>query len=755
MSTTNRDNVYDKVIAMVNASLTAVFSKASATHGNVDVESAIAQSKELLEKFRNRTNDEIQELKALADWNTFTIAFYGETNAGKSTLIETLRILLGDSDKIATQQEFKRLASDPRLDPKNLEALDLAVQQLKEQLTEYEGRANLLAQKLHLEVREQQVRVTALNAAITEKRKNFGLWQKLVFRFRRLDEEKALPEQEVKLTLLQADNKTKADAADAELRKVQAALEERRRERAETHRVFTQLTPLQDGAIIGNGRSDFTLQSRAYRFAAGDQHFQLIDVPGIEGDEKQVMGAIEDAVKKAHAVFYVTRAATPPGSGSEGQEGTIHKIKRQLGKQTEVWAIYNKSATHPQILQAETLINSNDSAGLEEMDRSLSATLGTETYQGYICLSAMPAFLASASCLLPHNPHWKSRDKFLAAISPTEILERSGLHAFVRFIRRDICQNFQKKIQAANLKKIRSCVREGVSHLENARNHFAMAAKKLEKQQASASSQIDALVASTGKKLKSECQGHLGDKKTVMRNDIYGFIGGNKSNDEFKLRLTADIEELKTTIGRDLEIRFSTVYDEFKGKAKAIVSKNQKNVDEILQYTIDDPFSSLKLSFDVDFKLNNGINMVGIMSALGGATALIWGTFLASNPVGWTTAAVLGAVGLVFTFYKAVRSYFSSDYKKEQQRKAVDENLNAVFRKLSDMLGGNLDSASAKIQEALAETKNQMRIPYEQCLNTQVALDGIAANMRSLHDKLQPKAPPTAPIFDRSAAIAA
>ncbi|HAS21567.1 MAG TPA: hypothetical protein DCR51_00090, partial [Idiomarina loihiensis] len=40
-------------------------------------------------------------------WDTFTIAFYGETGAGKSTLIETLRILLDEPTKKATQKVFK------------------------------------------------------------------------------------------------------------------------------------------------------------------------------------------------------------------------------------------------------------------------------------------------------------------------------------------------------------------------------------------------------------------------------------------------------------------------------------------------------------------------------------------------------------------------------------------------------------------------------------------------------------------------
>ncbi|GAA6987250.1 hypothetical protein ID0090_03400 [Helicobacter pylori] len=44
---------------------------------------------------------------------------------------------------------------------------------------------------------------------------------------------------------------------------------------------------MQDGAAIGDGRSDFTQKTKSYTFKHGDQNFVLLDVPGIEGDEKK------------------------------------------------------------------------------------------------------------------------------------------------------------------------------------------------------------------------------------------------------------------------------------------------------------------------------------------------------------------------------------------------------------------------------------------------------------------------------------
>ena len=38
-------------------------------------------------------------LEENSEWEKFTVAFFGETNAGKSTIIESLRILLNEKER--------------------------------------------------------------------------------------------------------------------------------------------------------------------------------------------------------------------------------------------------------------------------------------------------------------------------------------------------------------------------------------------------------------------------------------------------------------------------------------------------------------------------------------------------------------------------------------------------------------------------------------------------------------------------------
>ncbi|GAA8648393.1 hypothetical protein HpHA215_10910 [Helicobacter pylori] len=122
------------------------------------------------------------------------------------------------------------------------------------------------------------------------------------------------------------------------------------------------LEKLQDGAIIGDGRSDFTLETKSYTLKHNNQSFVLLDVPGIEGDEKKVKQQISNATQKAHAIFYVTKTPVSPQKGEERKEGTIEKIQKQLDSQTEVYTLFNKPINSPSL--KDGLIDENEKKSL-------------------------------------------------------------------------------------------------------------------------------------------------------------------------------------------------------------------------------------------------------------------------------------------------------------------------------------------------------------------------------------------------------
>ncbi len=285
---------------------------------------------------------ELESLKNNEEWENFTIAFYGETNAGKSTLIECLRLFFKEQSKVVQQERFKRLYSNYQENYQNDE------------------------------------------------------------------------------------------------RKKQAILNE--------------LHSLQDGAIIGDGRSDFTLKTRSYPFQYNHQNFILLDMPGIEGDEKKVIDQISNATQKAHAIFYVTKTPNPPQKGEEGKRGTIEKIQKQLNSQTEVWTIFNKPINNPRAFK-DKLINESEKESLKILNKKMKNILGKH-YMGHQIVSAQIAFYGLSSALLPESDFYKNKQKFLEIFKEEEwLLYKSRFQQLGGFITETLLENSRKKIIESNCNK--------------------------------------------------------------------------------------------------------------------------------------------------------------------------------------------------------------------------------------------------------------------------------------------------------------
>ncbi len=52
-----------------------------------------------LDEMNERFKSEIEELEKNSEWNRFCISFFGETNAGKSTIIDALRIIYDEESR--------------------------------------------------------------------------------------------------------------------------------------------------------------------------------------------------------------------------------------------------------------------------------------------------------------------------------------------------------------------------------------------------------------------------------------------------------------------------------------------------------------------------------------------------------------------------------------------------------------------------------------------------------------------------------
>ncbi|MFP6214668.1 hypothetical protein ACLGE9_03020 [Helicobacter pylori] len=198
--------------------------------------------------------------------------------------------------------------------------------------------------------------------------------------------------------------------------------------------------------------SDFTTETKSYTLKHNNKTFTLLDVLGIEGDEKKLFSKFLTLYKKPMPIFYVTKKPTSPQKGEEKKEGTIEKIQKQLDSQTEVWTIFNKPINNPRAFK-DGLIDGSEKESLKILNKEMKNILGKH-YMGHQIVSAQMAFYGLSSALLPESDFYKNKQKFLDFFKTEELLlYKCRFQQLVEFITETLIENSRAKIIESNCNK--------------------------------------------------------------------------------------------------------------------------------------------------------------------------------------------------------------------------------------------------------------------------------------------------------------
>ncbi|MDU0661621.1 hypothetical protein [Pseudomonas aeruginosa] len=675
-------------------------------------------------------NQSIEELRRNAEWKTFTLAFYGETNAGKSTLIESLRILLKESGKLQQREQFRALQKQLGVSEGNLLELEQQIETLEGQLAQLNGELSATAERYDQQQVQLDQHAADLRQRIDTLKSSAGLIQRIVNLFRKLPEELDLQNAQKQASQLLTQR-------EAELLGLQQRRADTRQQSEETSSRYQtalidlqQLEAFEDGGIIGDGRSDFTRETHSYTFEVAGQPFMILDVPGIEGEEAKVSEQISKAVKRAHAVFYVTGKAAPPQTGDEGRPGTLEKIKAHLSDQTEVWALFNKRITNPLALQKPSLVSDDEQASLADLDSKMREQLG-ENYQRSLSLCALPAFLAAADCLTPRSGKAASRKKFLEALPPEQLLEKSGLKSFYRHLTQDLVKDYKSKIRRSNLNKVGVAIDNVCTVMDRLRrDQFLPLADDLRREATNANKQLDIALGTLKSNLISKGENAIGEFEANVRQKIYDQIDRNISNDDFKSSLRSIMESQQQVLQADLPEQFDSQLNQFQKQTAEIVERYQQHANDLLTSYESLRKARLAGDFTLNVNIDNGINVYGLLAGLAGGAVMIW------NPMGWVLMT-LGAITLLTGLAKSVWGFFDDDYKKGQQRKSAEENLDRACEEIRASLRQSLAEAVPTLEKTIGEIREMLQAPVRQAQQISNKLDSAHLHLKQLASNLK------------------
>jgi hypothetical protein len=683
-------------------------------------------------KIASELKKHIDALEKNAEWDTFSIAFYGETNAGKSTIIEMLRILLAEQSKVKDQQEFNMLQAEHHLTEQRIDQLRAAMVQSDQLCTELNTRQSDLNQKFEKQKNQLHGEIDTLQRFIAEKKQFASIWQKILNRFIKLGEEKQLTQLEI---IRQAQSTERGREVELLQHQQLDAHRQKTAQEQEYQHVETKMQHLAeyaDGAIIGNGSPDFTRVTKTYQFALAGQKFALLDVPGIEGEEDKVMADILSAVQTAHAVFYVTGKAAPPQKGEEGRKGTLEKIKAHLGAQTEVWTIFNKRVTNPLQLEKADLIGKDEQISLYDLDKKMRDQLG-DHYRRTISMSAQPAFLAVAGCLIPGSSNAINKAKFMSRFSVLEILEKSGVNLFRDLLRDHLMKDAKDKIIRSNCNKVNQVIREISAEVAISSKTFKQLGVELKKNVDPTQSQLDNAVEALKLRLESQSERAINDFSNVLRRKIYAEIDKDIGDDDFEHKFKRSIEAGQEALIQYLPVLVTQEVEKFQKEIAKIIERFKEFSSELLEAYGNMRINGLDGNFNLTMEMDNGINSVGLFTALAGALMIF-----VFPPEGLLLLAI-GVVPVIMSVVKSLYGFFDSDYKKSEQRKAVDDNLKTITDKMRESIKINLalmllQQLNPKIESVKAAIKASAHQPdetYAIMNKFEVELKKISKNMET------------------------
>ncbi|WP_313400998.1 DUF726 domain-containing protein [Stenotrophomonas sp.] len=784
----------------INSELILIMEALNNPSDDAALDKAQADALENIQQHQAALHALLVELEENAEWNTFTIAFYGETGAGKSTLIETLRIILQEPGKIASQQAFLKLRESHELNEERSLQLQKAIEQTATHADELMRQLNaslqlheqscVIAQQAldqsELHNAEQikeledafrqseqrhanvQAATTHLQVLVNEHKTTLSFWKKILGLFQKSPvvielaqaqsvllsaianrdhassalnsgREHANQQRQTFAQRLSEATSARNDASAVireqrfESEKKKLVLSQQREQIiSQNAELLTELEQLADGYIIGDGRPDFTRQTQRYELQLGGQPFSLLDVPGIEGKEGLVLGEIEQAVQKAHAVFYVTNQAAPPQTGedNEKRKGTLEKIKDHLGSQTEVWTIFNKKITNPKLaLTDRPLISSDEKTSLIALDDKMREHLG-EHYRSNVPLTALPAFLASTDHLLPDSQHARRRDKMLADFDSADVLRKSGLQDFMHLLESALLNDANAKITRANFNKARLALDQTTNAIERVHLSLADLSQKLDQEGSSAANQLGSSFLAFRQRLNACGETMIEKLSSTVRNETYALIDGDISDSHFENALKERIESGLGELGKNLPKSLREEAEIFQKDVRAIIHRFEDHANELTGiYT---QFDNTRLDGNFEFKIDidSGINFWGLAS---GFIGLALAPFTGGASL-WITG--ISVASLVASVGKAAWKFFSTDFKKSQQRKATDDNLRSACERLRDSLLTGLNETLPEMENIIHQIRQGLEAPAKHASAQAHTLDQSARKMKSLSLKI-------------------
>lgn len=430
--------------------------------------------------------------------------------------------------------------------------------------------------------------------------------------------------------------------------------------------------PGNDGLIVGDGSSDFTKDYHEYKLNMNGIPFTLIDVPGIEGNEKEFKDVIKEALHKAHLVFYVQ------GHNKKPDVATAQKIKNYLGQWVYVYSIQNVRggvSNYDEEEERETLLTDSVMKVDQLIQGEFRKILGN-VYKGNIVMQAQLALCAKGA--FSNRQDLKGyQDKlnryFGSAESSFKFSRFNEIEQFVK----ESSQSYPAMIEQANRQKLQYLKSRLWTNIQKIPTSELEAAKsELDRYLKS----VKSAISDSRRSVENRCSASLEKRLEELRSELCKDV----VIDELSKYAASDQRKCENNIKKD----FNSIFTE---ESNALHERLERLRMEMRFINIGDFNTSSDgihtnvSTYNAKDALSYGFgDFVGQTLSTGGtaATGAALGSFL--GPVGTIVGGVAGGI----------LGFFFGDSKSERRSKAKNEirkAINEAKTKVKNDLPANLE----------------------------------------------------------------
>ena len=495
-----------------------------------------------------------------------------------------------------------------------------------------------------------------------------------------------------------------------------------------------------DGKIVGTGQADYTQKATEYDLENKKKKFCLIDIPGIEGNEKKFKKIIQNALDKAHVIIYVA------GTDKKIEPETIKKIKQYLKNDTEVYFVCNvhcmPEANRTEGSYSQELKDVYKEAASKvfmQSEKELKEILG-ENYKNGMLINGLlgltsVAYKGKESTLIPDDVKMlhKNQSKFKKEYeSDIPLMKKESHIDELNNIIKSHTENYQENIYKSNTRKFVSCLNKASTEIDIIEKETGNTIKSLiepydtfitacDEAKEEYDRDIDSFVHDTveivinneikqicdlidekkGKVKQKELEAHFESRNKVLRNYLLNELTRNlqsienQKNEQLKEafeRFSKDIEVFK-----NIKITHENFFDGF--DISSIVNEITKS-----------------LKYNLKF-LGNDLLKVGSFAMDGAGIGGLIGGLIGTAPGAVIGGIIGGIIGGLAGIGTVILKFFQTKDKRiAEAKKNAERQMWQLSTKITNELEEKIDLQNIKMQgeKNIYELKDQVNMQKNQ-----------------------------------------